>query len=204
MEIADVTEYPFAFFPVGLNLDGRRCVVVGSDREATEKEAALREARADVVRIPDSGSVGEDDVKDAFFVIFTPQDAAGAARLRALADRHRFLLCAIDQPQFGFIAMQAIAKAGPVRVAVSTGGIAPAVGKALRAGLQRVMDGKFIRFIDCLNAQRQRNRRAGKTAADRRAAMLGMTDGFAVDVSVRYPGWFEDEIRRSAPEAAKR
>ena len=42
--------------------------------------------------------VREDDVADAFFVISTPQDAALSARLRALADRHRFLLCAIDQP----------------------------------------------------------------------------------------------------------
>ena len=44
----DVTEYPFVFFPVGLNLRGRKCVVIGTadDREAVEKEEALREVGA--------------------------------------------------------------------------------------------------------------------------------------------------------------
>ncbi|HVA32563.1 MAG TPA: NAD(P)-dependent oxidoreductase, partial [Candidatus Baltobacteraceae bacterium] len=94
------------FFPVGLNLDGRRCVVIGAadDREAVEKAAALEECGAHVQWYKDPDSVGERDVADAFFVISTPQDERLSARLRALADRHRFLLCCIDQPAYGFVA----------------------------------------------------------------------------------------------------
>jgi precorrin-2 dehydrogenase/sirohydrochlorin ferrochelatase len=195
-------EYPFVFFPVGLNLRGRRCVVIGApdDREALEKAAALSEAGADVVRVTDPSALRDDDVTGAFFVISTPQDEALSARLRGLADEHRFLFCAIDQPKWGFVAMQAIVKAGPVRIAISTGGISPRAGGKLKAALQRALDETFIRFMDCLNAQRERNRDRLGAPEDRRAAMMRAADGFDVDVRVRYPEWFEAELGAQRPQ----
>ncbi len=199
----DVTEYPFIFFPVGLNLRGRKCVLIGraDDLETTEKHAALCEVGAEVLWLVDPAAVRDEDVADAFFVISTPMDAALSARLRALADEHRFLLCAIDQPTYGFVAMQAVAKAGPVRIAISTGGIAPRVGKTLRAALQRALDGTFVRFIDCHNAVRERNRARLRSSAARRAAMLALADGLEIDVTVRYPAWFQEELRDLRPRA---
>lgn len=195
----DVLEYPFVFYPVGLNLRGRKCVVIGEDREAIEKDEALRDVGGDVTWIKDAATVRDEDVADAFFVIFTPQDAGPAKRMRALADRYKFLLCAIDQPLFGFVAMQAIVAAGPVRIAVSTGGIAPRVGGKLRAALQSVMDDKFERFVQCLNAQRERNKRWIGSSAERRTTMIGRAEGFEVDVALRYPDWFEAELRAQRP-----
>jgi siroheme synthase (precorrin-2 oxidase/ferrochelatase) len=185
------------FFPVGLNLEGRHCVVIGAvdDREAVEKEAALRESGAEVLRIFDPVKLRDDDVTGAFFVISTPQDDALSARLRALADRHRFLLCCIDQPKYGFVAMAAIAKAGVVRVAISTAGLAPRVGKALKKGLQRAMDGKFARFVDRLAELRERThaRHPGlENSQMRRNAMIEAARGFEADVRFEYPQWFEE------------
>ncbi len=197
----DVTQYPFVFYPVGLNLRGRKCVVIGTpdDREAVEKDEALREVGATVTWIRDPAALRDDDVADAFFVISTPQDEVLSARLRALADRHKFLLCAIDQPKHGFVAMQAIVKAGPVRVAISTGGIAPRVGGKLRAALTQAFDATFVRFIDCINAQRERNRLIYTESKDRRGAMMRVAEGFEVEVRVRYPQWFEDELAGMRP-----
>lgn len=188
-------EYPFVFFPVGLNLRGRRCVVVGGDREAREKEASLREVGADVVRVADPATLRDEDVIDAFFVVTTPADDALSARLRALADRHRFLLCAIDQPRHGFVAMQAVVKAGPARVAISTGGISPRVGSTLKTALAAALDAKFVRFLDCLCVQRERNRAHLGDSEERRAAMRRAAVGFELDVRVRYPSWFERSFR---------
>jgi precorrin-2 dehydrogenase/sirohydrochlorin ferrochelatase len=195
-------EYPFVFYPVGLNLRGRTCVVIGAsdDREAVEKEEALHEVGADVVRVYDPATLRDEDVADAFFVISTPQDEVLSARLRALSDKHRFLLCAIDQPKHGFVAMQAIVKAGPVRVAISTGGIAPRVGGVLRAALQKTLDATFVRFIDCINEQRERNRPRLATSGERRGAMMRAAEGFEVDVTVRYPEWFEAKLAAERPQ----
>jgi precorrin-2 dehydrogenase / sirohydrochlorin ferrochelatase len=185
------------FFPVSLNLDGRACVVIGAenDREAVEKSAALLEAGARVARV-DPAALRDEDVSDAFFVISTPQDAGLSARLRILADRHRFLLCCIDQPAYGFVAMTAIAKAGPVRVAISTTGLAPRVGKVLKEALQRAMDATFARFVETLAVRREAVRRDHPQPGDsaiRRQAMIEAADGFSADVRFAYPGWFEGD-----------
>ncbi len=168
--------------------------MIGDDREAEEKSAALAEVGADIARLRDPANFRDDDVTDVFFVISTPQDAALAARLRALADARRFLLCAIDQPAYGFVAMQAIVRAGPARIGISTGGISPRVGGILRAALQLALDSKFVRFLEHLQLRRERNRAALAESQERRAAMLNAAEGFEVDVKVRYPQWFEDEL----------
>jgi siroheme synthase (precorrin-2 oxidase/ferrochelatase) len=184
------------FFPVSLNLEGRSCVVIGTadDPEAIAKAAALEESGASVRRICEVAGLRDEDVSDAFFVISTPQDAALSARLRELADRHRFLLCCIDQPRYGFVAMAAIAKAGPVRIAISTAGLAPRVGKVLKNALQGAMDGRFVRFIENLAQQRERVRAehpAPESSPSRRAAMIEAARGFRADVRFEYPAWFE-------------
>lgn len=189
------------FFPVSLNLVGRVCVVIGAvdDREAVEKEAALRESGALVRRIYDWTALRDEDVVDAFFVISTPQDVALSARLRALADEHRFLLCCIDQPAYGFVAMAAIAKAGSVRVAVSTAGLAPRVGKILKASLQRAMDATFARFIDVLARKREEafERHPGPDGQPaRRKELIEAADGFSAEVTFSYPPWFDDDAQR--------
>ncbi len=198
----DVTKYPFVFYPVGLNLRGRTCIVIGAadDREAIEKDEALREVGADVTWITDWQNYRDDEVAGAFFVIFTPQEEPPAIRIRALADRYKFLLCAIDQPKHGFVAMQATVKAGPCRVAISTGGIAPRVGGKLRAALQAAMDATFVRFIDCHNAQKERNKMRVTTSAERRAAMIAKSEGFEIDVRITYPQWFLDELAGLGPK----
>jgi siroheme synthase (precorrin-2 oxidase/ferrochelatase) len=188
------------FFPVSLNLDGRLCVVIGlsEDREAIAKSAALQECGAIVRRLTDLDAIRDEDVSDAFFVISTPQNAALSARLRALADRHRFLLCCIDQPTFGFVAMTAIAKAGPVRVAISTAGLAPRVGKTLKEALQRAMDARFAAFVAELAERRARTQRAHPLPQEsplRRGAMIEAAKGFAADVRFTYPQWFDDAER---------
>jgi precorrin-2 dehydrogenase / sirohydrochlorin ferrochelatase len=190
---------PPAFFPVGLNLAGRRCVVIGAagDKEAVEKARDLREAGAVVTWLHDPDVVSEADVADAFLVISTPQDAVLSQRLRAFADRHRFLLCAIDQPAYGFVAMQAVVKSGPARIAISTGGISPRVGGILRAALQSALDAKFARFLAGLAARWRASRaRHPADAQARRETMMAAAEGFEMQVNVTYPAWFEEEEAR--------
>jgi siroheme synthase (precorrin-2 oxidase/ferrochelatase) len=188
------------FFPVSLNLDGRDCVVIGeeTDREAIEKANALREAGAEVRRLTQPDAVRDEDVANAFFVISTPQDERLSRRLRALADRHKFLLCCIDQPAYGFVAMAAIAKAGPVRVAISTTGLAPRVGKTLKEALQCAMDARFTRFVlrlaEMREAERSRHPRP-EDAPLRRRAMIDAARGFTAEVRFGLPAWFDDGER---------
>jgi siroheme synthase (precorrin-2 oxidase/ferrochelatase) len=189
------------FFPLALRLEGKPCVVIGAanDREAIEKEAALREAGADVHWIQDAATLREEDVRSAFLVISTPLDDTLSTRLQELSKRHRFLLCCIDQPAYGSVAMTAIAKAGLVRVAISTSGLAPRVGKLLKEGLQRAMDARFVRFIDRIAQLRFQARRQfpdKSQSAKRKDAMIEAARGFEAEVQFIYPEWFERDAER--------
>ncbi len=185
---------PPAFFPVSLNVEGRRCVVIGADREAEEKSGALARCGADVARIVDPAQLRDADVAGAFLVISTPADDALSARLQRLAETHRFLLCCIDQPRYNTVAMQAVVEAGRARIAISTGGVSPRVGSILRAAFERAFDARFAAFLERLAAKRQEVRAAFPADEERRRAeMRAAADGFVVNVEVRYPEWFRGE-----------
>jgi siroheme synthase-like protein len=184
---------PPAFFPVSLNVEGRPCVVIGADREAEEKSAALRACGADVVRFADPAALRDADVADAFLVISTVRDDRYSARLQGLAKASRFLLCCIDQPQYNSVAMQAVVEAGRARIAISTGGVSPRVGAILRAALERALDGRFAAFLERLAVKRREIRATYPRDEDRRrSAMRASADGFAVDVRITYPPWHRD------------
>ena len=72
---------PPAFYPVGLNLAGRRCVVIGArdDREAIAKARDLRAAGADVAWLDDPSAVREEDVRAVMSGAAQGASGAGAA-----------------------------------------------------------------------------------------------------------------------------
>ena len=192
--------YDYLFFPIGLNVRGRRCVVIGDDAEAREKGAGLRAAGAEVEYLRYPSLVGEQMVADAFVVISTPQDEALSSRLHAYAGRHKFLLCCIDQPAYSTVAMQAIVESGPVRVAISTGSVSPTVAATLQRALARALDARFARFMLRLQAIRRRVRRSGAGPTLRRRHMREAAAEFAVEVIMRYPAWFEAEESEQEPQ----
>jgi siroheme synthase (precorrin-2 oxidase/ferrochelatase) len=91
--------------------------------------------------------------------------------------------------------MQAVVRAGPARIGISTGGVAPRVGKILKERLQDALDGTFVRFLERLASLRRENRAKLADAPARRAAMLDAVAGFDVTVGVNYPGWFREELK---------
>jgi siroheme synthase (precorrin-2 oxidase/ferrochelatase) len=185
------------FFPLALTLMDRGCVVIGplDDPEVVQKSASLEESGAIVRHIVDPTSLRDADVADAFLVLSAIKDRALSERLLALSRHHRFLLWCVDQPAFSSVSMMAIAKSGPVRVATSTSGAAPAVASTLRRAFERAMDPTFARFIEQLAAMRLRIREAkpGRAQARERVdQILEASRNFDVSVAFRYPEWFEE------------
>ena len=101
--------------------------------------------------------------------------------------------------------MQAVAGAGPVRIAISTGGVSPRVGGSLKAGLQRALDATFARFLACLAHQRRLNRarHAGDPAA-RRTTMLAAAEGFEIRGADPLSGVVRRRVGRAAPARPRR
>lgn len=130
--MADTTRFAF---PISLDVADRRCVVVGAGPMAAEKSAALRAAGAEVVEIPADGY--EPSVLDgAFLAIVTGEDATDADRAFADAEARGVLINVMDDIPRCHFAFPSIIRRGDLRLAISTGGRAPALSRRLRLHLE--------------------------------------------------------------------
>lgn len=140
-------------YPVNLRLAGRRVLVVGGGKVARARVLGLREAGAqvDVVapRLDDeldalarAGAITAarrawqpDDLAGAAIVVVAIDDREASARIAGAA-RARGVPCTVaDQPALCDFTMPSVGRRGPITVAVSTGGLAPALAARLRRRL---------------------------------------------------------------------
>lgn len=138
------------FYPVYLDVRGRRVLIVGGGPIATGKARGLIEAGADVTvvapevseEIRDWHNAGalrwharafdDSDIDHMFMVIGATDDKALNARVYQLANAEQRVANAVDDlDNCNFIA-PAIARRGELQVAVSTGGASPALAKQIR------------------------------------------------------------------------
>ena len=141
------------FYPVFLNLNGRRCVVIGGGQIAEGKVLKLLDSGAKTIVIsPDTtqglrNAAGRGDVElklrkyqagdleGAFLVIAATNDRVVNQEIFEEAENLSVLLNAVDDPaRCSFIA-PSIVERGPVTLAISTGGASPALARKLRETL---------------------------------------------------------------------
>lgn len=158
-----------SYYPVFLDLRGQHCVVIGSNELAQSKARQLSEAGARVSLI-----AGEDfglgDLAGARLAIDASGDLDVAQRARRAADAAGVLLNVVDRPeQCDFIA-PAIAKHGPLQIAVSTSGESPLLAAALRDRIQAELGPEWGQFASLVGELRRDLRRRGVPAVAQRAA----------------------------------
>jgi uroporphyrin-III C-methyltransferase / precorrin-2 dehydrogenase / sirohydrochlorin ferrochelatase len=148
-----------AYYPVVLDLTGRRCVVIGDSPIATEKVSTLRAIGAAVVHHERPFLPG--DFTGAFLAIDASGDADGAVAARAEADRERVLLNVADvTPQCDWIA-PAVVRRGPLQIAISTSGESPYLARTLRERIESLVGEEWGPFTRLVGTTRRRLRRAG-------------------------------------------
>jgi siroheme synthase-like protein len=193
------------YFPVGLDLQGARAVVVGGDAEAADKAGKLAGAGAEVTvlwpevgdgvrALAEAGAVAwipraptADDLPGARVVLLTEQDPALAQWLHGLGRTHGFWLCALDQPDHCDWVNLGQVRAGPIRIAIGSDGGAPALVRRLREALQGALDGRFAAFAERLVTFRQGLKKHPPEERRRRLALA--LQGFQLEIRVRYPPW---------------
>jgi precorrin-2 dehydrogenase/sirohydrochlorin ferrochelatase len=143
------------FYPVYLNLEGRRCVVIGGGQVAEGKILKLIDSGAKIIVIsPDATPAIRDaadrgviefnlrmhqsgDLQGAFLAIAATNDRVVNQEIFEEAEKLGVLLNAVDDPpRCSFIA-PSIVERGPVTLAISTGGASPALARKLRETLAK-------------------------------------------------------------------
>jgi uroporphyrin-III C-methyltransferase / precorrin-2 dehydrogenase / sirohydrochlorin ferrochelatase len=130
-----VSALPPPEFPLFLRLAGERALVVGRD---SGKATLLRTSGAEVIVVAACDFRPEqlDDVR--LCIVETEDETVAAAIVRAARSRG-VLVNTVDRPHLCDFLMPAIVERGPVRIAISTGGAAPALARHLRATIETVV-----------------------------------------------------------------
>ncbi len=153
------------YYPVFLNVQGKKAVIVGGGRVSERKALALIKAGACVTVVsPDlSGQLArlrekklihhiqrpyqKKDIRGAFVVIAATDSSAVNTRISNDAEG---LVNVVDVPPLcNFIAPSVIER-GPLTVAVSTSGASPALAKTIRKELEKLYGpeiGGFLKFM---------------------------------------------------------
>ena len=84
------------------------------------------------------------DVDQADIIFAATDDSAVNAALAGRAKAKRRLVSVADQPGLGNFTLAAVAKAGPLKISVSSSGASPAVSKALRQWLEARLRGSKL------------------------------------------------------------
>ncbi|SKA02382.1 uroporphyrinogen-III C-methyltransferase /precorrin-2 dehydrogenase [Enhydrobacter aerosaccus] len=167
-------------FPLFLSLRDRRALVVGGTDQAARKIELLLSAGAQVSLIADTvtGEVAQlitdtrvtwagscfsdDELLGVSLVIVATEDESLQARVSQSAQSRGIPVNVVDGPALSSFIMPAIVDRGPVTVAISTGGAAPALARKVRAEIERALPaalGRVALFADIFREQVRRTLR---------------------------------------------
>ena len=168
-----------SYYPVYLNLRGRRCVIIGGGTVAEGKIARLLDSGAEIrVVSPDAtrgirqfvadGSVQweqrkyrDGDLEGAFIAIAATNVREVNRRIFEEANERGVMLNAVDDPPNCSFIAPSIVQRGPVTLAISTGGVSPALARKLRESLQSSDDLAWADLSGVMAVARSHLREAG-------------------------------------------
>ena len=171
------------FYPIFVNLSGRRVLVVGGGPVAQRKVEGLLQAGAQVTVVsPDvtdelrsrpidwkQREFADSDVEGMMLVISATDDVNVQKRVVEAARRCNVLVNTVDQPALCDFIVPAVARRDDVVGAISTSGQSPALAAVLRARLEELLSEDVGRAAKILGQIRNEvHRRTSDSAARKR------------------------------------
>lgn len=161
------------YYPLLLDLKGKKCVVIGGGSVAQRKVKSLLKAKARVWVISPVLTKGLEQLKrkksivyvqsryqakylqDAFLVIAATCDEKINRRVACDAQAQGKLTNVVDTPRLSnFIVPSSIHKGGLI-ISISTNGKAPALSKRIRKDLNKLLIPRYAKFLKTLKAIRK-------------------------------------------------
>ena len=162
------------YYPIFLDLRGRRCLVVGGGEVGQRKVEGLVEAGAKVTVIsPDltpslcslakrkkivhlSRRYRKGDLKGHFLAYAATSDASTQRLMASEARRGDLLINVVDRPALCRFIAPAIVRRGDLIIAISTSGASPALAKKLRQELEQIFGPEYAAALKFLRSLRKK------------------------------------------------
>jgi len=163
-----------AYYPVLIQLDGMKVLVVGGGKVSERKVDGLLEAGAEVCLVAskitpflsslaESGKIRlmgaafeESHLDGLSLVIAATNDPVLNSKVSSMARAKGILVNAVDQPKDCTFIVPSVARRGDLLIAVSTSGKSPALAKRLREVLQAQFGEEYSVFLSFMGALRER------------------------------------------------
>ncbi len=168
-----------AYYPMFLKISGRKCVVVGGGGVARRKVRALLEHGASVEVIsPDPcleldklAETGEikvlrrhyqaGDLQGAFLAIAATDNRALNRQVVKEARDKAVLVSVADDPENSDFILPSYVRRGALTIAVSTGGVSPALARKIRSRLEKELGGEYASLVRLVGEVRAEVKRRG-------------------------------------------
>lgn len=172
------------YYPVYLDLENARCLVVGGGRIAERKIRSLLDADALILVVSPDITSGIRELVDAerirwiddkykqmylksiSLVVSATNDNAVNDRISREAKSRNIPVNVVDDPKRCSFIVPAIAQSGDIRIAVSTGGGAPGMAGRIRDRLAEALKPEYAVMVAGLKARRDRIRALGPRAKE--------------------------------------
>ena len=160
------------YYPVNLDIRGRRCLVVGGGRVGTRKvdtlllcgaavsvvslevSPTIRQLAAEKAVILKQRPYRSSDVEGMFLVIGATDDETLNRQINADAERRNLLCNIADRPEICNFILPAIVRRGDFVMAISTAGKSPAFAKHIRKRLEAQFGPEYGVLLDLMGAIR--------------------------------------------------
>ncbi len=174
------------YYPINLDIRGKRCVVVGGGEVAERKVRGIFEAggvvwvispsltaklsklwrEGSICYIPRSWEPG--DLEGAFLVFAASDQAELNAQVISEARRRGILSNSVDNPLESDFTLPSTLKRGDLLIGISTSGKSPAFSKKLREDLEEMFGEEHALFLDLMGKIRQNLVKEGKNPSKNR------------------------------------
>ncbi len=156
------------YYPVFLDLRGKKCVVIGGGKVAERKCLSLLKVGARVTVVsPGITSLLEKrcakrmmrhisrnyragDIRSAFVVIVATDSATINRKVASDAESRGVLVNVVDNPSLCNFIVPSVLRRGPLTIAVSTGGVSPAMARTVRKRLEWLYGTDFSKYLKFL------------------------------------------------------
>jgi precorrin-2 dehydrogenase/sirohydrochlorin ferrochelatase len=203
------------YYPLCLDISGKRCVVVGSGNVAERKVERLLAcgARVEVVgkaltpvlaawkgerRIVHREADYEDScISGASLVIGATDDETVNGRIAQDARARGIPVNIVDDPARCDFILPSVVERGDLLIAVSTGGKSPALARKLREDLEEAYGLEYAVLLEILGELRGKVIAAGRSSAENRECFAAVVRSEILD-DIRQKAWakVKETIRR--------
>ncbi len=161
------------YYPICLDVKGKKCVIVGGGEVSARKITFLLNCGANIVVISPEINEGintfvqgksiewiergykSHDLEGAFFVIVATDDHGLNKQISQEARDKGMLVNVADSAEDSTFILPAVLSRGSLSIAVSTEGKSPALAKKIRDELSIMFGKEYMRFVDLLGSLRQ-------------------------------------------------